>query len=208
MKSLKYALLAVTLLVSGGLMAETKAQVAKRKAAAAKLKEHEKKYKKHKTEHKTEKAAYTKKPVKHETKKVTHSRTTKAVTTTPATTKTTAKPQEKSYFSQVTDALGWTGGTTGAAATTAATTAAVAGTVHHRGPEGFYEHHKMPYHWKHGWTGGYYNGEWQFAGHNLKWWHDNYPSYYKDVVRPEATKAGITERQHFAHEGTGFTKRK
>ncbi len=205
MKSLKYALLAISLLVGGGLVAETKAQVAKRKAAAAKLKEHEKHYKTKKA--KTEKAAYTKKPVKHETKKVAHTKTTKAVKTPTTTAKTAAKPQEKSYFNQVTDALGWTGGTTGAAAT-AATTAAVAGTVNHRGPEGFYEHHKMPYHWKHGWTGGYYNGEWQFAGHNLQWWYQNYPSYYKNVVRPEATKAGITERQHFAHEGAGYTKKK
>ncbi len=206
MKSLKYALLALSLLAGSGLVAETKAQAAKRKAAAAKLKEHEKQYKAKKT--KTEKAAYTKKPVKHETKKVAYARKAKTVKTTPTTrAKTAAKPQEKSYFNQVTDALGWTGTTTGAVAA-ATTTAAVAGTVQHRGPEGFYEHHKMPYHWKQGWTGGYYNGEWQFAGHNLQWWYQNYPSYYKNVVRPEATKAGITERQHFAHEGLGFTKKK
>lgn len=206
MKSLKYLLLAVSVMAGGSLLAETKAQAAKRKAATAKLKDYEKKSKTKKS--KTEKAAYTKKPVKHETKKVAYTKKTKAVKTPKTTAKTAVKPREKSYFTQVTDALGWTGGTTGAAATTAATTAAFAGTVHHRGPEGFYEHHKIPYHWKHGWTGGYYNGEWQFAGHNLKWWYENYPSYYKNVVRPEATKAGITERQYFAHEGTGYTKNK
>lgn len=202
MKNLKYALLAVTLLVSGGLMAETKAQAAKRKATAAKLKDYEKKHTVKKA--KTERVAYSKKPAKPVTKKAT---TTKAVKTAPRRTTTTAKPQEKSYVTQLTDALGWTGGTTGAAAATSALT--TKGHVKFEGPETFaLDGHRIPYHWKHGWTGGYYNGEWQFAGHNLKWWYDNYPSYYKNVVRPQARIAGITERQHFAHEGIGFTKKK
>lgn len=201
MKNLKYALLAVTLLVSGGLMAETKAQAAKRKATAAKLKDYEKKHTAKKA--KTERVAYSKKPAKPVTKKVT---TTKAVKTAPRRTTTTAKPQEKSYVTQLTDALGWTGGTTGAAAATAATTAAVAGTVHHRGPEDWHQKHHFPAGWKEGFTGKWVGNEWLFGGHNLKWWYINEPSYYRSVVRPEATKAGITERQHFAHELA--TKRK
>lgn len=188
MKNLKYVFLAASMLISGGLVAETKAQAAKRKAAATKLKEHDKKHqaKRSKTEH----TSYTKKPEKPVTHHKAATKTTKAV----AHPATAAKSQEKSYVNQLTDALGFTGGATTAAATTAAT-----GAIQHRGPEGFYEHHKIPYHWKHGWTGGYYNGEWQFAGHNLQWWHENYPSYYKSVVRPEATKAGVA-RQHFTHE--------
>src|SRR5262249_27039377 len=146
----------------------------------------------------TTNTAFTKKPTKHEPKKVTHSKTTKTVTTAPAA-KTSAKPEENSYLSQVTDALGWTGGTTGAAAT-AATTAAEAGTVHNRGPEDWHQKHHFPAGWKEGFTGKWVNGEWLFGGHNLKWWYINEPSYYRSVVRPEATKAGITERQHFAHE--------
>ncbi len=206
MKNLKYALLAVTLLVSGGLMAETKAQAAKRKATAAKVKEYERKHKAKKA--KTEKVGYSKKPAKPTTKKVTHTktvRTSPARTTAVTTTTVKAKPQDKSYVTQLTDALGWTGGTTAAAAATSAI--ATKGHVKFEGPETFaLDGHRIPYHWKQGWTGGYYNGEWQFAGHNLKWWHDNYLSYYRNVVRPEATKAGITERQHFAHEVA--TKRK
>lgn len=200
MKNLKYALLAVSLLMGGGLIAETKAQAAKRKAAAAKLKEHEKykKIKKTKTHH----TGYTKQPEKPVTHhKAATTKTTKAVAPTrTASAATTAKPQEKSYVNQLTDALGWTGGTTAAAAATTATTAAATThEVHHRGPADWHEKHHFPPGWTYGFTGRWVGNKWLFAGHDLPWWHKHYKDSYYRIVREEATKAGVP-RQHFAHE--------
>lgn len=74
--------------------------------------------------------------------------------------------------------------------TSAAAHMAAGSTVHHRGPEGFFERHNFPGGWEGGFVGRSSGNQWIFAGYPLEWWQQNYPTYYRDVVRPEYTKAG------------------
>ena len=104
-----------------------------------------------------------------------------------------------------TNKAGWSKwlGLGGATAASAVTTKTMAGEVHHRGPAGFFEKHNFPTNWTYGWVGKWVNGQWLFAGYDLNWWKENYPTYYKDVVRPEATRAGVP-----VHEVTKLMKKK
>jgi hypothetical protein len=191
METLKYTLLmASTILFAQGLAAETDAQKLQR-AHATKTKKHE--AKKHETKKEAKKhEKYTKKAAaKQNVTKINgihKSLTTK--TTKAATPHVAAK--KSSWF--------------GSGARTAA--ASKAAGIHHRGPSGFLDRHKFPAGWNRGFTGYQAaNGEWLFGGYPLIWWYENEPTYYRDVVRPEATKAGVPVLRHEAiHNAKGKIK--
>ena len=97
-----------------------------------------------------------------------------------------------------TNKAGWSKwlGLGGATAASAVTTKTMAGEVHHRGPAGFFETYGYPADWpkEKGMTGEVVNGKWRFGGYTLDQWEKMYPTYTRDVVRPEATKAGVPVR--------------
>ncbi len=95
---------------------------------------------------------------------------------------TSTKTSQESTYNRISNYLGLGG---------AAAAARIHGTtVHHRGPDGFFERHNFPQDWNGGWTGQWHGNNWKFGGYDLEWWKQNYPAYYRDVVRPEYTKAG------------------
>lgn len=186
MKILKYGLIIVTAAgLSNGLMAVTE-QKKDKKTTPKHTKQLETKKHAVSKKHETKYAKPVHKTATHTKKEVTYKQATPA-----QTPKTTAGKTTQSTASKLGS---WFGG--GAATTAAATTAAAGKTVHHRGPEDWHKKHHFPKGWNEGFTGKWVGKEWLFAGHNLAWWHENEPTYYKDVVRPEATKAGVP-RQHF-----------
>ena len=184
MKTFKHALMFMAIAgLTNGLIATTETATTKKHAK----RKHHLEHKKH-TQAKTHHTVATKASTPKTAHKITHKAATPQAThvkkATPAQTKA-ATPQ--------TSSRNWFG--LGAAAT-AATTAAAGHVVHHRGPQDWHKKHHFPAGWKEGFTGKWVGNEWLFAGHTLTWWHENEPVYYRDVVRPEATKAGVP-RQHF-----------
>ncbi len=203
MKTLRYTLIFVAVAgLTNGLIAITETKKATKKHTitkkytaqkrAAPKQATSKKYTPAKTHHKTTKAVTAHTAVR---KAAVPAQTKAAVTPTQSTT--AAQPAE-STTSKISNWLGL------GAASAAATTAAAGHIVHHRGPQDWHQKHHFPAGWKEGFTGKWVGDKWVFAGHDLDWWHENEPVYYRDVVRPEATKAGVP-RQHFVH---GLTKKK
>lgn len=175
--------------LTNGLIATEKATT--KKHVKTKHLEH-KKHTPIKTHHKITSKASTPKTHHKITTKAATPHTAKVKKSVPAQTKA-ATPTTQSTSSKGSNWFGL------GAATTAATTAAADHVVNHRGPADWHKKHHFPAGWKDGFTGKWVGNEWLFAGHTLAWWHEYEPAYYRDVVRPEATKAGVP-RQHFAHE--------
>ncbi len=192
---MKKLLLISALAIAGGAVLPTQGQeepVKHKKHAKDKMHEHKKHA--HKKDH------------EHNAKDKKHHYTKSHAKQAPTTVKQyTPRTQATPVAQTGTTKAGWSKwlGLGGATAASAVTTKAVAGEVHHRGPAEFFEKHNFPANWTYGWVGKWVNGQWLFAGYDLNWWKENYPAYYRDVVRPEATKAGVP-----VHEVTKLIKKR
>ena len=200
MKTLKYAIILTSLVGIAGM-----ANAVTEKYEKSHKKHEPKKHtfnhtKKHSTVHHITKSHAVKSTPKATTRSKISSPKTAAQTKVAAHKEATApvaKPTQTATSNKATESTGskiskWLG--FGAAST--ATAAAAGHVVHHRGPQDWHKKHRFAHGWNEGFTGKWVGNEWLFAGHNLAWWHENEPVYYRDVVRPEATKAGVP-RQHF-----------